>query len=135
LIVTVTGGTGAWILTPDVPFIDSTGAIPQVGDFVSPSARNMDAYGDKWLDLLEALGPAENTADANRTPRAKRHPFVADGIKSDIGTVMYCELLDAFPEITDISQAYASATTPTVPASVATGPSVFIPRHFALYEL
>jgi uncharacterized phage protein gp47/JayE len=135
LVVIVAGSAGAWVLTTVVPLVDSSGAGPQAGDFICPAARNMQAYGDAWLDLLEELGPGENTSDVNRLPRAKRRPLVGDGALSSLGAAVYSQFMRRFDEITDISQSHASATVPTVPGSVATAPNVLVPRHFAIYVL
>lgn len=124
---------GAWILTLDKPFVDDTGAWPQSGDFICPAAQNLEAYGKKWINIFRGFGTGENTADTNRLPRALRHPFVASEDPSSITSSVLTQLVSAYPEITDYSFAYRSATTPTVPGSTATGPNILVPRRFAVY--
>lgn len=146
LVTAQSGGTGAWVLTLESPLIGDTGAGPQVGDYVCPEAFNLEAYGDTWVQLLQRFGPGENTTDAGRLPRAKRHPFVTDEDPTDITNTTlsqwsngYPESGDSpahpgFPEITGFELGHASATTPTVPTAVDVPPNVFVPRHFAVYQ-
>jgi hypothetical protein len=145
LVVDVSGGTGAWDVTLESPLIGDTGQPPNVGDFVSPAAFNLDLYGEAWMQLLQRFGPSENTNDAGRLPRAKRHPFVTDEDPTDITNTTlsqwsngYDESGDSpahpgFPEITGFELGYSSATTPTVPTTVDDPPNVFVPRHFGIY--
>jgi uncharacterized phage protein gp47/JayE len=150
LVIGVTGGTGAWVVTLESPLIGDTGAGPQVGDYVSPAAFNLETYGDAWVQLLQRFGPGENTSDAGRLPRAKRHPYVTDEDPTDITNTTlaqwsngYPEAGDSpahagFPEITgfELGQARVDtvvATTPTVPTTVDDPPNVLVPRHFAIY--
>ncbi len=135
LVTAVTGATTAWALTLDRPLVDSTGAAAAVGQMVCPASTNIEAYGTAWIKSMSELGPGENTADSNRLPRAKRHPFVADERPSDVTILMLTQLIDAFAEISDAQYAYSPTTTPTVPASVATAPNILIPSHFAVYPL
>ncbi len=133
LVVGVSGAAGAWVLTLDRPLRSEDGEAPQVGDYICPAAQNLDGYAEKWLDIFEELGPGEQTADAGRLPRAKRHPYVTDEDPASITTVNLGRLPQAFPEITAISFGSAATTTPTVPSDVDDPPSILIPRKFAIY--
>ena len=75
-LVTDAGGTaGAWVLSLDRPLVGKDGIGPSIGDFISPNAQNLVKYASTWVALFEELGTGEMTADANRLPRSKRHPF------------------------------------------------------------
>jgi len=126
---------GAWQLRLDQPIFDHNNTIAAVGDYVSPAAVNIVAYGNTWRESLRRLGPGENTTDPNRLPRALRHPFVADDWNSSLTVKQLLQLSDAHDEISDASWGYRSLTTPTVPVSVVTAPNVLVPRHFGIYEL
>ncbi len=145
LVTAQSGSTGAWVLTLESPLIGDTGAGPAIGDYVCPAAFNLETYGDIWVQLLQRFGPGENTADAGRLPRAKRHPFVTDEDPTDITNTTlsqwsngYPESGDSpahtgFPEITGFELGHASATTPTIPSTVDDPPNVFVPLKFAIY--
>lgn len=126
--------SGTWILTLQDPFVDSTNTTIAVGDYISPPAERMDAYASTMLDLFEVLAPGENTADANRLPRAQRNPTVADGgADSQITAAFVAKLIRDHDEISDAETSYAPLTIPTVPASVDDPPNVLVPRHFGIY--
>lgn len=134
LVVSYTGSSGAWVLTLDRPLADSTGAPPTTGDYICPDALNLTAYGNFWLDTLEQLGPGENTADAARLPRSLRHPLISADAPSDINAATLSGFTDKFDELNSVAIGYASATTPTIPATVKVAPSVLTPRKFAIYK-
>ncbi len=133
LVVSSSGSAGAWVLTLDRPLLSEDGDVPEVGDYICPAAQNLDGYAEKWLDMFEELGPGEQTADAGRLPRAKRHPYVTDEDPAAITTVNLGRLPQAFPEITAISFGSAAVTTPTVPSDVDDPPNILVPRKFAIY--
>jgi hypothetical protein len=135
LVTGVSGGTGAWVLSLDRPLVSSDGTGPAIGDFVCPSAQNLAKYGKAWLEMFRALGPGECTADVNRLPRAKRHPFAADEDPSGITNSALLALVKRFPEITDIDFGHAPQRQPTIGPTVAYAPNILIPRRFAVYEL
>lgn len=135
-LVTSVGGTaGAWLLTLDAPALDSFGNVAATGDYLSPDCHNIVQYGKDWLASMRALGPAENTSDAYRLPRAKRQPYTTNESPSDLTNTQLSDLQTKHKEITDISYGYRSATTPTVPGAVSTDPNVFVPRYFGVYAL
>jgi len=136
LVVSSSGSAGAYTLTLDAPLIDDSGASVAVGDFISPDATNIEGYGKTWIEIMRTLGPGEATADANRLPRSKRHPYLTSdtALAPDLKTSKLALLKDAHTEILDYGYGYRSATTPTIPATVATAPSVLVPRHFGVYK-
>jgi hypothetical protein len=134
LVVTATGATTAWVLTLDRPLVGKDGVGPAAGDYISPSAQNIQAYGDSWVALMGELGPGEVTEDANRIPRAVRHPFAADEDPYSITNAALAQMTRKHVEIIDLEFGYAPTTSPTVPASVDDPPAVLTPRHFAIYE-
>jgi uncharacterized phage protein gp47/JayE len=126
--------SGSWILTLQDPLVDSTNTTIAVGDFISPAAERLDDYAATLLDEFEALGPGENTADANRLPRAQRNPTVAEGgPPSDLTEAFKARFIREHAEISNAVISYAPTTTPTVPASVDDPPNVLVPRHFGVY--
>lgn len=135
LVTSVAGSAGSWLLTLDTPALDAFGNVVATGDYISPDAHNIVAYGDDWLAQMRALGPAENTADVFRLPRSKRQPYTTDESPSDLTNTQLSAMQTAHKEITDIAYSYRSATTPTVPGAVSTDPNVFVPRYFGIYAL
>lgn len=134
MILVVGGSAGAWVLTLDRPLTDDTGAGPQIGDYISPAAQNLEAYGQDWVEMFRSLGPGENASDS-RLPRARRHPYVAVEAPSSITNSAFRSIVNAHPEITDYEFGYRSTTAPTVPSTTATAPNILIPRRFAVYPL
>lgn len=137
LVLTSTGGSGAWALTLDRPLVGKTGVGPVTGgtaDFVCPASQSLDKYGAAWVEIFRALGPGENTT-GDRLPRAKRHPFTTDEDPATITSSVLTRLVQKFPEITDIAYGLRSPSTPTVPGSVATAANILQPRRFAIYPV
>lgn len=135
LVTAVAGGAGAWVLTLDRALVDHNNATATAGEYISPAAVNISAYGQTWRESMRRLGPGENTSDANRIPRALRRPFIADAWNPSLTVKQLLDLSDAHAEISDVSWSYRSLSTPTVPASVATAPNVLASRHFGIYKL
>ncbi len=133
LVTAVSGSAGAWVLTLESPFVDGTGEGPDAGDYLSPAAVNLDAYGATWVGLLEQLGCGENTTEADSLPRALRHPYQSEAARSGLTMFQLKELMSAHAEIVDAAYSYRSATAPTVPASIDDAPNVLTPRHLGIY--
>lgn len=138
-VVSSSGSAGAWTLTLDKPLSIGSDSVT-AGDFISPVAANIASYGSVFLAQTNTLGPGENTSDANRLPRAKRHPFVTSGsYPSDLTVLQIKALVEAHSEIADAQYGYTSkglsSITPTVPATVADSPNVLRLRHFGVYPL
>ncbi len=135
LVTDHSGTAGAYVLTLDRPLVGKDGVGPAAGDYISPSAQNLQKYGDTWVSLFNDLGPGEVTSDANRLPRSKRHPFATDEDPSSLTNAALGFLSRQHPEITDYDYAYSPTTSPTVPATVADPPNILVPRHLAFYEI
>jgi hypothetical protein len=135
LVTSQSGASGAWVIGLDRALVSKDGSGPATGDYVSPAAQNIAQYGSKWVDLFRALGPSENTTDTDILAggRALRHPFVASEDPSDITASTLSLWQTPFPEITNYSVGYISATTPTVPASIDDPPAILGPQRFAIY--
>jgi len=146
LVVAASGSAGAWVLELESPLIGDTGDGPQSGDYISPAAFNLDAYGAAWIALLNRFGPGEESDDAGVIPRALRHPYVTDEDPTSITNTTLAQWSNGFPEsgdspahpgfpeITGFELGYANKTEPTLPASVDDPPNVLVPRHFAIYQ-
>ncbi len=139
-VVSHTGTAANWTLTLDRPLVDDTGAVVQVGNYISPAAERLADYGSFWFDQIAALGPGENTADVNRLPRALRHPYVAVESPSYPAFDQLKKLKDRFPEIVtagygtfSIVPTIAFLPPPSVPASVDLPPNIYQLRNFGIY--
>ncbi len=135
MVIGHSGSAGARVLTLDRPLTDSTGAGPADGDYISPAAQNLEGYGKAWVQLFRTLGPGENTADAQRLPRARRHPYVAVEDPSGLTNSFFASMVTQYPEITDYAYVYRSTTQPTVPSATADPPNILIPRRFGVYPI
>lgn len=134
LVLSVTGSAGAWVCVLDRPLVGEDGDGAAIGDYICPAATNMRGYGEKWIEIMRALGPGEMTADAGRLPHSLRKPNVTDEDASSITNTVFGAFKNAFPEITNIDFGYTSATAPTVPANVDLSPNVLFPRRFGVYK-
>lgn len=134
LITAVAGGAGAWQLTLDAPITDGLGVNPIVGEYISPACVNADAYRDTWITSIGTLGAGENTADANRLPRAYRHPLAQDSWPMGLTIAQLADMRNAHHEISDAAWSWRSLSAPTTPAAVLTAPNILAPRHFGIYE-
>lgn len=132
-VITVGGSSPNWSLTLDKPLVDSTGANPVAGDFISPGAVNIEAYGTSWINIMEQLGPGELPQLGGGT-RAIRHPYATDEWPSQLTLRVYGQLTGLHNEVVSVIESYASANTPTVPATVDDNANIFTPRHFGIYK-
>lgn len=136
LVTAVGGSSGAWVLTLQKPFVDSDGDPCVAGEFISPAAVNIARYGDTWLSLFGGLGPGEMLSSADsRRPRSSRHPYVSREWPSDWADALLRRLADNHSEITSWSREYASATSPTIPATVDDSPNILVPGNVGFYPL
>ena len=105
---------------------------------MSPAAEHIAAYGTFWLGLMNQIGPGENTADANRLPRALRHPYLTVGPDSSLSFTQLRQLTDQFTEITGIAYSGVGVGTqpsvPTVPASVDLPPNILRLTQLGFYK-
>jgi uncharacterized phage protein gp47/JayE len=133
LIISVTGSTGTWVITPDSPFVDTAGESAAAGAYISPDSANLAKYGADWVALLESLGCSENTTLVDSMPFALRRPYQSESGRIGLTMFQLKELMAAHSEIVDAAYTYRSVSTPTVPGSVDTAPNVLTPRHFGVY--
>jgi hypothetical protein len=135
LVVGHSGTAGAWVLDLDRPLVGKDGVGPTVGDFISPNAQNLEAYGNTWVSLFSTLGTGEITSDVNLLPRSLRHPYSTDEDPHSITNASLARFATKHPEISDIEFGSAAQTSPTVPATVDDSPNVITPGKFAIYPL
>ncbi len=134
LITAHSGSTGVWVLTVNEPMVDETNVAIAVGDYVSPAAANLEAYGETWRDIMANLGPGENTTEVARLPRAARHPAIDAQDSPTLSTAHRKLLMTAHPEMVDCDYSYRSTTTPTVPGTVDQAPNVLKLDNFGVYS-
>lgn len=131
------GSSGAWVLTFDAPFVDTRGLTPTAGEYLSPAAEHLKDYGTTWLDLMEGLGPGENTADAELllNGRSLRKPtFSRGGPRSGLTSYQLHKMQSEHEEIEDIAWSVRSLSAPAVPAAISDAPNVLIPGNFGVYK-
>lgn len=136
LVVSHSGSSGAWVLTFDRPLVDKRGNSVAAGDYISPSAANLQGYGETLRRLVAQLGPGENTSDANRIGdgRSLRHPKLSDKDPAHIGNTLFRKLQEEHPEIVDIESSSVTTSSPSVPGTVEDPPNVLKLSHFGVYE-
>lgn len=132
LVTAVSGGSGGWNLTLDKPAVDSTGAVIAVADMICPAAASIEQYGETWAGIVGALGPGQNTSNANLIPRALRMPSVDDEAPATTGLGALTTMQAKHPEIT--AATFGVSTSTGLPSSVAFGPRVLTLGKFAIYE-
>lgn len=135
LVVSHSGSSGAWVVTLDRPLVDSTGAGPAAGDYISPTCQNIVGYGNSWISTFSAIGPGENTSSSSRLPRASRRPFTSETNPTGITNSLLKSTVNKYPEITDFSFGYNLVVNPTVPSDTVTAPNILIPRRFGVYKI
>lgn len=134
LVESSTGSAGAWVLTLTKPLVDTTGATPQVGDFISPDAVNLANYATTWIDILGELGTGEMVGSGDsRFSRSKRHPTVDNTEPANIDQPFLDRFARANSEVSIVASQYQSATSPSLPASIQDPANIFSPRQFAIY--
>lgn len=133
LVTDHSGAAGAWVLELDRPLVGKDGIGPTIGDYISPDAQNLSAYGDTWVEAFGVLGPGEVTTDVNRLPRSLRHPYAADESPYTAAGALRAKLIRDHAELSDAEFSYAPTTSPTVPANVDEPPAILIPRHLGFY--
>ena len=131
-----TAGGGPWThrVTTDRPMVDSDNNPVASGDYISPAAANLEAYGKAWRNVMGTLGPGENTADANRLPFALRNPLMSEGPQADLNRRLLTQFSAQFDEIENSYFGYRSLSAPTVPANVLLPPNVLTLDNFGIYE-
>lgn len=123
-------GAGPWAIT-----LSGSGfAGIAAGDYISPAPVEAAAYATAWKAAVGGLGPGENTTDGSRLPRARRRPDISEGgAPVALTLTQLAELQDAIVGISDISYAYRSVSTPTVPGATTDAPRILKSRRFGVY--
>jgi uncharacterized phage protein gp47/JayE len=135
LITAHSGSSGAWVLTLDVPLVDSDGTSVAVGDYISPAAVGISKYRESFLALMGTLGAGELVTPASGdTPRRLRHPFISDGAQIGITGRFLTDFTRLHAEIENAAFSYLPTSTPTVPGNPDAKPNVLVPRHFGIYQ-
>lgn len=137
-IIGSSGGTSAWVITLDAPFVDSTGQVPEAGHYFSPTAENLEDYGRTWVDeIMGNLGAGENTAVPAliENGRALRHPFQTNMQQATLTKAQLRTFQQKHPEVIEIDYVYRSLSAPTVPATLAEPPNVLVPRNLGIYPV
>lgn len=126
-----TGTAGAYTITLDKPFPGIS-----VGCFISPHCVNAQVYFDAILTQFAGMGPGEVVASSSYYyARAFRHPVPSQSWPNRVDATMLKALVSSSSEVQDADYYYrTSSSAPTVPASIATAPGIFVPRHIAFYE-
>jgi Baseplate J-like protein len=107
-----------------------------VGDLVSPTAAQQEAYATNLLEAVRALAPGQKSAAAQVLERSRRRPLAA---VSAVTTQLTTGLQTAFAEVASASfllvngVAPALPLEPAVPGSVASPPFVHKLRHLGFY--
>jgi hypothetical protein len=133
LVVSVAGSAGSWSLTLQEPLVDSSGDTPGVGDFISPAAVNIQNYGARFLEVFNALGPGENTANVDILQRGKRFPAISRTRPNNWTDGLMGAVTQAHGEIGALTRAYGPTTSPDIPDSVDDSPNILHPRHLGFY--
>jgi len=132
LSVPSTSGAGPYAarVTLDAPLVGVA-----VGSYVFPAAARSSAYVSAVLDAFAALGPGEKTNAAGLLPFAYRRPLRVEAWDYSIGAKFLRALTSAGSEVLDAAWCYQNGgtTTPPLPASIALGAGVFVPRRVAFY--
>lgn len=137
-VLSYTGTSGAYTVTVDTPF-----PLIAVNDVFFPQCVNQQTYVDAILGAFAQMGPGEWSTNADVLGRAFRHPSTALSSPSSMGAQMLKPVISSGPEVAEALFLYradsfgvlASPYTPPVPATVATGPSIFTPGGIGFYPL
>lgn len=117
--------TGAW---------SGSGAGPVVNEYVCPAFDGIGDVGAAWVAAMKKLGPGEQLLTTDpRYEIVRRYPRPSATYPQSITSLQLSEVQLALDTITGVSYAYASATSPGTPATVADKPYCLVPRDFGVY--
>lgn len=136
-IQSVSGGSGAYVVTPD-PAVSSTLTNVQVGAYVSAGAVQLTDYADELNDEVLDLGPGEKSSLGAILRWARRQPGPDVEAPNTLTHLQLCEVTEAHAEVLDLDYAarYATGTTttltsPSTPATTADPTKVLVPKFIA----
>lgn len=138
-VLSFTGSAGAYTLTLDRP-ISAPGGLSGFTQMIWPQSVNQANYVAAILAAFAAMGPGEKSANTSVLSRGYRHPppQLAWPYALSATQLRYITsgtpTIPASPEVIDVSYAYRSTTTPAVPGSVSSAPSILVPRNLGFYS-
>lgn len=127
---------GTYNITLDTPFVSSTGVAVAVNDYVFPAAVNTQAYVTALLNYFATLGPYEKTTTAGLLPHAYRLPRYYESWDYTLGAKALRAISNAGNEVLDVGWGYQNGgtTVPALPATILSGPNVFVPSQIGFYS-
>lgn len=140
-ILSVSGGSGAYIITIDTSQSDAIGFIT-TGMYCSAGASNLVGYGAQALAAVQQLGPGEKTANTDIIPRGSRHPGPDVSYPTDLSSLTLSSISNAYSEILSIVYAARFATgtsnalaSPSLPSTTADAPNILVLRNLSFRRL
>lgn len=134
-VATVTAaGAGFW----DVVLAATPSHTLAVNDFISPAIKGAQQLAQGVERYFDGLGPGQvvDLETDMRAPRIARFPDTVETKPDRAGSSIISVLQNALSgTITSGEVLEQSATTPTIPGDVATGPSMLVAGNFAVYPL
>ena len=120
-------------ITVDYPMVIA-GISLAVGDLIGPAITNAQNYVNTWCDIMNTLGPSENTTNNYILPRAKRRPFVDDTYPSSLTAKQESDLENAYVNEIISAELFSTTTEPPVPADINTNPYILTTNKLAFYK-
>jgi uncharacterized phage protein gp47/JayE len=131
-ITTVTGVSGAYVITPD-PAVSSPLTNVVAGAYCSAGAISLTTYAEDFADAVALLGPGEKTTNVNIIPRGRRQPSPDTEKPAALTTLQLAGLTRDHTEILNLEyqNRYATGTTttltsPSVPATTADPTNILV---------
>jgi len=137
-VLSVSGTSGAYVITIDTPFpnlVAQNIPLSVLGSFVFPDAVNMDAYVAALLNAFALMGPGEKTSNTSVLGRAFRHPPPQLSWPYSLNATQLKAIESTGDEVLDTSYYFRSATSPTVPGAIADAPYILVPRNLGFYPI
>lgn len=132
-VATVSGSTGAWIVT-----LTGANAFIEVGDYISAGATNLVNYAATAYAQFQLMGPGEKTDNPDLLPRSARYPSAEVTAPMDLTARQISEIMNEHDEMSDLEYScrYETGTTttrtsPSLPATTADAPRVLVCKKFA----
>lgn len=133
-IATVSGSTGAYVITPVEPMPSWLTTWTRI----SAAATNLSTYAARFLAAVQSLGPGEKTTSVVLLPRGRRRPTPDTQNPSALTTLQLAAVTAQHPEILNLEFAarYETATTttrttPSVATTTASAPRILVLKHLS----
>jgi len=134
LVLAVTGSAGAYVITISAPFPNVVAASGgDLGTLIFPDATNMATYVSAFIGAMNLMGPGEKTSNVTVLGRAFRHPPPQLSWPYSMNAQQLKTVEDTGAEVLETDYYFVTATTPTVPISIALPPNQFVPRRLGFY--